>query len=189
MSNGKHNCGIPRKCLREERSSGLFQRFIVVCRTIIGVIIHLVIICYDWWCNFLFFKKWKLSVIAEVLFLVRCVAVLVARMSTNLEGPILRQHRPFMSIKSFEQMHKVRVTVTRYGVPMLANPFQLACALTATRLSSFVLALRTPGTWIPCGHSGRLIPHVRLETQYIDIEKSISLIDQNFHIDLYQLYR
>ena len=32
------------------------------------------------------------------------------------------EHRPFMSIKSFEQMQQVW-KVTRYGVPLLANPF------------------------------------------------------------------
>ena len=34
-----------------------------------------------------------------------------------------------------------------------------------------------------------IITQVRLETQYIDIEKSISIIDRNFHIDSYRLYQ
>ena len=33
-----------------------------------------------------------------------------------------------------------------------------------------------------------IITHVRLETIYIDIEKSISIIDPNFHIDLYRWF-
>ena len=52
----------------------------------------------------------------------------------GIEALIFRQHRPFMSIKSFEQMHQVR-RVTKYGVPMLAYLFELACA----NQNSFVL--------------------------------------------------
>ena len=86
----------------------------------------------DYWCNssfihhvtidviFLFFKK--LFTMTEALFLVICVIVLVARMLKQTDATILRQHRPFMAIKSFEQMQQVG-RVTRYGVPVLANPF------------------------------------------------------------------
>ena len=67
---------------------------------------HLFIICYDWWCHFPFLQK--LSVIAEALFLVRCAVVLLV-VNTNREAQKLRlrQHRPFMSIKSFEQTQQV----------------------------------------------------------------------------------
>ena len=43
---------LQEKCL----SSGLFQRFIMVCRMIIAVVLHLLIICSNWWCHFLFLK-------------------------------------------------------------------------------------------------------------------------------------
>ena len=63
------------------------------------------------------FKKEKLSVITEALFGEMCrsaTASLVARMvNTNFEAQKLRlrQNRPFMSIKSFEQTQQVgRVT-------------------------------------------------------------------------------
>ena len=38
------------------------------------------------------------------------------------DAPILRQHRAFMSIKSFVQAKQLG-EVTRDGVPMLGNPF------------------------------------------------------------------
>ena len=84
---------------------------------IIGVNFHLFVICYYWLCHFpfLFFK---LSVITEARLCEMCrsaTASLVARMvNTNLEAQKLRlkQHRPFMSIKSFEQTQQV-IRVTR----------------------------------------------------------------------------
>ena len=67
--------------------------------------------------SFSFKKNPKLSVITEALFGKMCrsaTASLVSRMvNTNLEAQKLRlrQHRPFMSIKSFEQTQQVgRVT-------------------------------------------------------------------------------
>ena len=63
-----------------------------------------------------------------------------------------RQHRPFMSIKSFEQTQQVG-RVTRYVVHLVANLFWLVCA----SQSSFVLA-RTLGTW---SHNRRLLTHYR----------------------------
>ena len=93
-----------------------FRRFIMVYRTIIRVNFQFVIICYDWCCHFPL-KKPKLSVITEALFGEMCrsaTASLVSRtVNTNLEAQKLRlrQHRPFMSIKSFEQTQQVgRVT-------------------------------------------------------------------------------
>ena len=54
-------------------------RFLMVYRTIIDVILHLLIICNDLWCQLPFFHK--LSVITEALFSVRCLrCVVVARM-------------------------------------------------------------------------------------------------------------
>ena len=54
-------------------------RLIMVYRMIIDVILHLFIICYDLWCQLLFWKN--LSVIMEALFSVRCLrCVVVARM-------------------------------------------------------------------------------------------------------------
>ena len=54
-------------------------RFLMVYRTIIDVILHLFIICIDLWCQLLLF--YKLSVITEALFSVRCLrCVVVARM-------------------------------------------------------------------------------------------------------------
>ena len=96
------------KCL----SSELFQRFIMVYRTIIGVNFHLFIICYDWWCHFPFLKKsFRHNGSAFWGDVPWCSgASLVAwKVNTNLEAQKLRlrQHRPFMSIKSFEQTQQV----------------------------------------------------------------------------------
>ena len=88
-----------KKCL----SSELFQRFIMVYQTIIGVNFHLFIICYDWWCHFSFKKKpFRHNGSAFLGEMCRSSSLVV---NTSLEAPKLRlrQHRPFMSFKSFEQ--------------------------------------------------------------------------------------
>ena len=54
-------------------------RFLMVYRTIIDVILHSFIICNDLWCQLPFF--YKLSIITETLFSVRCLrCVVVAQM-------------------------------------------------------------------------------------------------------------
>ena len=65
------------------------MRHIMVYPTIIDVILHSFIICYDLWCQLPFLKK--LSIITEALFSVRCLrCVMVVLMYTNVEGQILR---------------------------------------------------------------------------------------------------
>ena len=105
--------GIVQSPRKMSYSLELFQWFIIVYQTIIIVIFHLSIICYDWWCHFPFFL---ISVITEAVFFGEmCLnASLVAQMvNTNLEAQKLwlRQHWPFVSIRSFEQTQQVgRVT-------------------------------------------------------------------------------
>ena len=81
--------------------------------------------------------------------------MLVALMSTNLEAQFWDNIS--LSWWLIEQTQQVG-RVTRYGVPRLANPFKLTCALPATSQSSFVLTW-TLGTRSPCGHSRRLLTH------------------------------
>ena len=76
-------------------------RFLMVYWTIIDVILHLFIICYDLWCQLPFFHK--LSVITEALFSVRCLrCVVVARMcgKTCLATVLIR------SIFAREKLHE-----------------------------------------------------------------------------------
>ena len=57
----KRHCAITKKNVL---SSELFQRFIVVYQTIIGVNFNSFIICYDWWCHFPFYTPvWKTDVL------------------------------------------------------------------------------------------------------------------------------
>ena len=110
--------GMKRHCpISKKMCAGLFQRFIMVYRMIIGnsSFIH----HFSWLImSFSFFwKKKKKSVITGVLFF--------CEMSHSASCPdvnkpwdsILRQHWPFMSIKSFEQTQQAW-RVTRYGVPI-----------------------------------------------------------------------
>ena len=92
----------------QEKCSELFQRFIMVYRTIIGVNFDLFIICYDWWCHFPFFLKKTFRHSGSVFFCEMCRSSSLV-VNTNLEAPKLwlRQHRPFMSIKLFEQTQQV----------------------------------------------------------------------------------
>ena len=69
----------------------------------------------------------------------------------------------------------------------LCSPVRFDWRLHTTCQSSFALTW-TQGTRSPCGDVGScqlIIAHVRLETRYIDIIKSISIIDHKLHIHLY----
>ena len=115
---------------------------------IIGVILHLFIICYGWLRNFPFLKTFphNRSAIFGGMWpswMPRCQQILRKLIHFNW------------------------------------------CALTTTS--------RFPLFSFPYGHSGRLSTHHYpsevSNSIYIDIEKSISIIDPNFHIDLYRIYR
>ena len=99
MWNGNAIAQSPRKM---SLSAALFQRFFVVYRTIIGVILHLFIICYDRWCHFLFsLKTFRHDGSAVFWWDASCPDINI------FDAAILRQHWPFMSIKSFEQTQQV----------------------------------------------------------------------------------
>ena len=101
----------------------------------------------------------------------------VARMfNTNLEAQKLwlRQHRPFMSIKPLEQTLQVG-QVTRWSVLLLLIRFNWGVP---ARVPLFSLGLKLLGA--TAGGCYFVIAHMRLETRYIDFEKSISIIDLNF---------
>ena len=90
--------------------SELFQWFVMVYRTIIGVNFHVFIICYCWLCHFPFFLK-TLSVITKVLFLVRCAVVLLPaqwpRWSTQISTHITHYRRREVrnSIYRYRKIH------------------------------------------------------------------------------------
>ena len=80
-------------------------RFLMVYRTIIDVILHLFIICNDWWCQLPFFSQTfrhnGIAVFGTMPPMCRsCPDVNKLR---GMDTTILGQHRPFMSIKSFVQ--------------------------------------------------------------------------------------
>ena len=129
-------------------------RFLMVYRTIIDVILHLFIICNDLWCQLPFFHK--LSVITEALFSVRCLRCCPdVNKLRGMDTTILGQHRPFMSIKSFVQHSGWQEMVSLCSLIRL-----LACALTATSQSSFVLA-RTQGTVVHVATAGGWLTRYR----------------------------
>ena len=93
----------PRKL--RDISNTYSKRFIMVYRMIIDVILHLFIICYDLWCQLPFLKKSfrhnGSTVFGKMPQMCRgCPDVNKLR---GMNAAILRQHRPFMSIKSFVQ--------------------------------------------------------------------------------------
>ena len=102
MSNGNAIAQSPRKFRDISNTYNIL--FIMVYRTIIDVILHLfIIICYDLWCQLPYFKKSfrhnGSAVFAKMPQMCRgCPDVNNHR---GMDIAILRQHRPFMSIKSF----------------------------------------------------------------------------------------
>ena len=132
--------------------SELFQRFIMVYRTIIGVNFHSFIICYDWCCHFPFFLK-KLSVITALFGGMCRSASLVSRMvNTNFEaqkpdwdniGLSCRLNRLNKHSRWEEWQDKVSFcSLIRFNWRVPA------------RVPLFSLGLKVLRS--PCGHSGRL---------------------------------
>ena len=81
---------------------------IMVYRMIIDVILHLFIICYDLWCQLPFllksFRHHRSAVFGKMPQMCRgCPDVNKHR---GMNAAILRQHRPFMSIKLFVQHNR-----------------------------------------------------------------------------------
>ena len=68
-------CNYQEKCLWVQ---GYFNDFIMIYWTIIGVILHLFIVSYNWWCHFPLKKKFPPQ--RQRYFLGRCVIVQVTRM-------------------------------------------------------------------------------------------------------------
>ena len=100
----------------------------------------------------------------EALFSVRCLrCVVVARMETNIEGWILRffrQHRPFMSIKSFvqhsgwQEMVSLCSLIRLIGVCADHDQPDFLCSHSDSGTSEFHVA--TVGG---CQHGQRLLTH------------------------------
>ena len=79
-------------------------QFVMVYRMIIDVSLHLFIICYDLWCRLPFLKITFRHDGSPVFG--KMPQMCCGCLDVNIEGWILRffrQHRPFMSIKSFVQ--------------------------------------------------------------------------------------
>ena len=80
------------------------KRVIMVYRMTIDVIIHLFIICYDLWCQLPFFLKKSFRHNGSAVFgkmPQMCRSCPDVNRHRGMNAAILRQHRPFMSIKSF----------------------------------------------------------------------------------------
>ena len=109
-------------------SSGLFQRSIMVYWMIIGVIFHLFIICCDWWCHFPFFEK-TFSHNRSAIFGEMCRSTsgcldvktqILWHRSSDLDNIGLSSCSCGLNRLNKHSMGRV----TRYDVPLLANPFQ-----------------------------------------------------------------
>ena len=157
-------------------SSELFQRFIMVYRTINGENFHLFIICYDWWCHFPFLQK--LSVIAEALFLVRC-AVVLAKLSTQISR---RRSSDWDNISLSCRLNRLNKH-SRWDKWQDKVSF---CSLirfnwrVPARVPLFSLGLKVP--WSPCGHSGRLSEVVLTHYRRREVRHSIYRY-RKIHID------
>ena len=135
-----------KKCL----SSELFQRFIMVYRSIIGVNFHLFIICYDWWCHFPFLKKtFHHNGSAFLGEMCRSSSLVV---NTSLEAPKLRlrQHRLSCRLNRLNKQSRWEEWQDKVSFcSLICFNWRVPARV------SFVLA-RTLGAR---SHSGRLLTH------------------------------
>ena len=160
-------------------SSEIFQRFIMVYRTINGENFHLFIICYDWWCHFPFLQK--LSVIAEALFLVRC-AVVLAKLSAQISR---RRSSDWDNIGLSCRLNRLNKH-SRWDKWQDKVSF---CSLirfnwrVPARVPLFSLGLKVP--WSPCGHSGRLSEVVLTHYRRREVRNSISKNPYRLSIEIF----
>ena len=158
----------------------------MVYRTIIDVILHLFIICNDLWCQFPFFSQTFRHNGSAVFGTMppMCRSCPDVNKLRGMDTTILGQHRPFMSIKSFvqhsgwQEMVSLCSLIRLIGVCADRDQPEFLCSRSDSRYSKSMWPQREAGLLV--------IAHVRLETRYIDIGKSISIIDRNFYIDLYR---
>ena len=137
-----------------------------------------------------FFKK-NLSVIMEVLFSVRCLQMCRGCLDVNkhrgMNAAILRQHRLFMSIKSFvqhsgwQEMVSLCSLIHLIGVCADRDQPEFLCSRSDPRFLGVHVAT--------AGGCELIIANVRLETRYINIENPYRLSIEIFILILYRLYR
>ena len=127
-------------------------RFLVVCRTIIDVILHLFIICNDLWCQLPFFSqtfRHNGSAVFDTM-PPMCRSCPDVNKLRGMDTTILGQHRPFMSIKSFVQHSGWQEMVSLCSLIRLIG-------VCADRDQPEFLCSRSDSDSSPCGHSGRLV--------------------------------
>ena len=148
--------------------------FLMVYQTIIDVILHSFIICYDLWCQ-LPFRHNGNACFGKMPPM--CHGYPDVNNGWGTDTAILRQHWPFMSIKSFLQ---------HSGWQEMVSLCLLICFNwrvhwpRPARVPLFSLGLEVPRS--PCSHSRRLLTHYRLRevrNLIYRYRKFISIIDQN----------
>ena len=144
--NGNAIAQSPRKL--RDISNTYNIRLIMVYRTIIEVILHLFILCYDLWCQ-LPLKKNGSAVFGKMPQMCRgCPDVNKHR---GMDTTILRQHRPLMSIKwlvqhgGWQEMVSLCSLIHLIGVCADRDQPEFLCSRSDSRYLG-----------VPCGHSGRL---------------------------------
>ena len=90
-------------------------RFLMVYRTIVDVILHLFIICKDFWCQlpFFFLQTFRFGTMPPM-----CRGCPDVNKLRGMDTTILGQHWPFMSIKSFVQHSgwQEKVSLSRWAI-------------------------------------------------------------------------
>ena len=141
--------GLETSLRNHQESAEIFQIPIIYeLLWFIDVILHLFITCYDLWCQLPFLKKSfhhnGSAVFGKMPQMCRgCPDVNKHR---GMNAAMLRQDRPFMSIKSFAQQSGWQEMVS-------------LCSL--IRLIGVCADRDQPEFLCPCGHSGRLLTHYR----------------------------